>query len=168
MTSFTRRLSIPELSERVLQMAKTGVYRESVFEALQPLATKQQIRKAIAHAKRFGLHSVASLRDAELGTYYQLDETKYQAWKHKLHAPDYFGEDADLMQQVTQATQSVQRLLRAAKVLAGILGLLGAIGAVTGHGQLSLALFSSAIGVMGVWGLQRWIARSILSSRTDA
>jgi hypothetical protein len=161
MTNLTRRLSVPELSEQVLQMAMTGVYRESVFEALQPLATKQQIRRSIAHAKRFGLHSVASLRDAELGTYYQLDETKYQALKHKLHAPESFGEDAELVQRVTHATQIVQRMLMAATVLAGVLGLLSAIGGITGHWQASIALFSSAIGVVGLWGLQRWIATQL-------
>jgi hypothetical protein len=158
MTSLSRRLSVPELSEQVLQMAKTGVYRESVFEALKPLATKQQIRRSIAHAKRFGLHSVASLRDAELGTYYQLDETKYQAVKHKLHAPENFGDDAELVQRVTHATQTVQRMLSVAKGLATGLGLLSVVSGATGHWQIGIALFSSAIGVAGLWGLQRWIA----------
>ena len=68
----SRRASVPELSRQVLEMATTGVYRESIFEALQPLATKKSIRLAIAHAKQFGMYSVAELRDDVLGTYYQI------------------------------------------------------------------------------------------------
>ena len=48
-------------------MARTGVYRQSVFEAFRSMATQRQIRDAIAQAKQFGLYTVSSLRDAELG-----------------------------------------------------------------------------------------------------
>jgi hypothetical protein len=49
-----------DLTRRILEMATTGVYRGSIFEALAPIATQRQIRQAIAHAKQFGLHSVRS------------------------------------------------------------------------------------------------------------
>jgi hypothetical protein len=161
----SRRLSIPELSEQVLQMSKTGVYRESVFEALQPLATKQQIRRAIAHAKRFGLHSVPSLRDPELGTYYQLDDTKYQTLKHRLHAPESFGDDADLVQRVTQTTQTVQRMLLVAQAIATGLGCFSVVSGITGHWQVSLALGSSTIAVAGLWAAQRWLSKAIAPAK---
>ena len=48
MSQLAPRLSETELSQRILAMAKTGVYRESIFEAFRSLATKRQIRQAIA------------------------------------------------------------------------------------------------------------------------
>lgn len=153
----TRRLSVSELSEQILQMAKTGVYRESVFEALQPLATKRQIRTAIAHAKRFGLHSVASLRDGELGTYYQVDLVKYQANQHLLHRSDYLGKDADLLQRVTEAQQSVRKMLAFARGLTIVLGSLtvGYIG--LGSRQISLMLLGGTIAAGFLWAIQQSI-----------
>jgi hypothetical protein len=66
-------LSTAELRQRILEMAQSGVYRQSIFEALRPYARRRQISIAIASARRFGLHSVANLRDPQLGTYYELD-----------------------------------------------------------------------------------------------
>jgi len=76
MTLDTQRLSATELTGRILDMARTGVYRQSVFEAFRSMATQRQIRDAIAQAKQFGLYTVSSLRDAELGTYYQVEPAK--------------------------------------------------------------------------------------------
>jgi hypothetical protein len=86
MSPLAPRLSETELSQRILEMAKTGVYRESIFEAFRSLATKRQIRQAIAHAKQFGLYSVRDLRDEELGTYYQVDLAKYDSFQAALKA----------------------------------------------------------------------------------
>lgn len=155
MNGITRRLSISELSEQILEMAKTGVYRESVFEALRPLATQQQIRTAISHAKRFGLHSVAGLRDRELGTYYQLDLVKYQASQHLLHASQYLGKDADLLKRVAEAQESVRRMLALARGLAIVLGLASFSSAILGKSQVSLMLMSGTIAVVILWALQR-------------
>jgi hypothetical protein len=155
MSAIVRRLSVPELSQQILEMAKTGVYRQSIFEALRPLATQQQIRKAIAHAKRFGLHSIANLRDAELGTYYQVDLTQYQTQRHLLHSPAHFGEDADLLQRVTVSQQTIAQILGVARGLAIGLGVASLACGSLGWGQVSLSLLSGAIGVAFVWGLQR-------------
>lgn len=161
MNGITRRLSVPELSQQILEMAKTGVYRESVFEALQPMATKTQIRKAIAHAKRFGLHSVATLRDAELGTYYQTDWTKYQASQALLHSPAHFGEDAELVDRVTQATQAVDRMLTVARRLAGGLAIAGLTCWFIGQPQIGTGLVWGSISVAGLWALQRTFLKKI-------
>jgi hypothetical protein len=75
-----------DLTRRILEMATTGVYRGSIFEALAPIATQRQIRQAIAHAKQFGLHSVRSLRDGELGTYYQVEPQKYASFQTAIAA----------------------------------------------------------------------------------
>lgn len=155
MSVITRRLSVPELTEQILEMAKLGVYRESVFEALSPLATKKQIREAIAHAKRFGLHSVADLRDAELGTYYQLDVAKFQALQHTIHSPVHLGSDADLMQRVTNAATAVERMLTIAKSLSLLLLIGAGVSLFTGHGQLGLELLSAAIAGLSIWFLQK-------------
>lgn len=161
MDVITRRLSVLELSQRIIEMAKTGVYRESVFEAFQPLATKQQIREAIAHAKRFGLHSVANLRDSELGTYYQVDWVKYQSLQAQLHSPVHLGKDAELVQRVTEATSAVQRMLAIAKGLTIALGISSMLGFLSGQEHLSFGLLSATIGATVVWKWQQWLLRSL-------
>ncbi|HEY9647722.1 MAG TPA: hypothetical protein V6C88_15205 [Chroococcidiopsis sp.] len=155
MRSISRRLSVPELTQQILDMGQTGVYRESVFEALRPLATKKQITQAIAHAKRFGLHSVATLRDAELGTYYQVDRVKYQASQHLIHSPSHFGQDADLSQRVVESTETVRRMLAVVKVLAIALTVVGMVCLGAGQAQLSYGLLSGALSAALVWLLQR-------------
>ncbi len=159
MSIITRRLSVPELSQQILEMAKVGVYRESVFEALQPLATKKQIGAAIAHAKRFGLHSVASLRDDELGTYYQVDLVKYQSLAHAIATPANLGDDADLIERVMDATSAVQRMLTIAKSLAILLGVVGVICLLEDRHQLGTGLLSGAISASGIWALQRSLVK---------
>jgi hypothetical protein len=155
MNEITRRLSVSELSEKILEMAKTGIYRESVFEALRPLATKQQIRTAITHAKRFGLHSVASLRDRDLGTYYQLDLVKYQENHRLLHASEYLGKDADLLKRVTEAQQAVRRMLALARGLAIVLGISSLSCALAGERQISVMLLSGTVATGVLWALQQ-------------
>lgn len=75
-------LSTSELRQRILEMAQSGVYRQSIFEALRPYARRRQISIAIASARRFGLQSVANLRDPQLGTYYELGETDWSFDSH--------------------------------------------------------------------------------------
>jgi hypothetical protein len=159
MNLITRRLSVPELSQQILEMAKTGVYRESVLEALSPLATKRQIRQAIAHAKRFGLHSVASLRDAELGTYYQVDLVKYRSLQHTVLSPVHYGDDAELVQRVSVATQALQRMLWVSQGLAIALVLFGIVCMAIGQKQASFGLLSSALSVAVVWLVQRSLSK---------
>jgi hypothetical protein len=149
--------STSDLSQKVLEMATTGVYRESVFEALQPLATKPQIRAAIAHAKRFGLHSIASLRDPELGTYYQLDLAKYQKLRGALHQPTHLGTDADLTQRLTHATQTTQRMLLLVRSITGLWAFLSLLCWVAGWGWVSGGCLWAAVGTGIVWGVQQKI-----------
>jgi len=170
MTSSSRIASIPELSQRILDMAKTGVYRESVFEALQPIATKKSIRLAIAHAKKFGLHSVADLRDEVLGTYYQLDMQTYNSLRHALNASvihesvphesvPHAGES--LRKQAIATTQALDRLDRvliAAKGFALAL-FLGGLGCwVIGQRDGCAGLLIASASVAGTWALQKRLA----------
>lgn len=158
---FTHRLATSELSQKILDMATTGVYRESIFEALQPLATKKQIREAITHAKRFGLQSVASLRDPELGTYYQLDAAKYQALQHALHSAVHLGKDGELVQRLSEATQMLERIVAVAQSLAGLLSLLTMLCWVSGWHSFSLGLGSAALSAIVLWQLQRQLAKKL-------
>lgn len=152
-----RRLSGAELTEQILEMAKTGVYRESVFEALRPVATKRQIREAIAQSKQFGVHSVASLRDEALGTYYQLDLVKYRSLQSKIHTPAAQLEPGELLRQYELITHRMNLVLGIAQAVAIALFVTG-IGCVFGgQTQLSFGLLSSATGVALVWGMQRLI-----------
>lgn len=161
----TQRLSVSELSQKILEMATTGVYRESVFEALQPTATKKQIRAAIAHAKRFGLCSVASLRDPELGTYYQLDAAKYQALKHALHSSAHLGKDAELVQRLTAANQTLQQVLLIAQSFSVALLGLGLLCWFSGWQQLGHEALSAAVGAILIWGVQWRLLQN--SKRSD-
>lgn len=159
-------LSPLDLTDRVLAMAKTGVYRQSVFEALGPVATRRQIRDAIAQAKQFGLYTVSALRDDELGTYYQVDPSHYESFQTAskvLGAALGPGQPpTDLAAQVYDAHRALQAMLTA--VAGGTLGL-GALGGwclLDGQTQLGRGLWLGAAIAGGLWGVQRWIARRVL------
>jgi len=149
-TSISRRLSIPELSERILEMAKTGVYRQSIFEALSPLATKKNIRLAIAHAKSFGLHSVADLRDDGLGTYYQVDLTQYHAHHPVLNSPLIQDDPIHAVQVAHTLLHRVKWVVRLSMASTLLLVILGAGCGVMGYGQLSGGLELGALIVAGM------------------
>jgi hypothetical protein len=157
----TRKFSVPELSQRILEMASTGVYRESIFEALQPVATKKQIREAIAHAKRFGLGSVASLRDPELGTYYQLDQSKYKSLQHLLYSPACLGKDSELTQRLTNANQTIQHMLIAASSFGVLFGLFGVLCWISGWHQVGTGLLGAAVSALVLWQFQRQVAQNL-------
>ncbi|NJN57968.1 MAG: hypothetical protein HC879_10950 [Leptolyngbyaceae cyanobacterium SL_5_9] len=161
MSILARRPSVVELSQRILDMAKTGVYRESVFEALHPVATKKQIREAIAHAKKFGLHSVASLRDEELGTYYEVDLVKLRSLEHTIPASIPTTKPAELTKQTTDAIVTIRLMLTAAKGVAIALTLIGFAYLLTGKQQASFGLFSSAASAAGLWMLQKAFAKKV-------
>lgn len=157
----TQRLSTSALSQKILEMATTGVYRESVFEAFQPIATKKQIREAIAHAKRFGLYSIADLRDSDLGTYYQLDAAKYQALQHALHSPIHLGKDAELVQRLTQANQTLSRLVSLTRSFALLLIGSGLAAWYTGWHSIGFGLLSAALATIVLWQVQRQFTKSL-------
>ncbi|NJL35368.1 MAG: hypothetical protein HC840_15100 [Leptolyngbyaceae cyanobacterium RM2_2_4] len=161
MSTIARRPSVVELSQRILDMAKTGVYRESVFEALYPVATKKQIREAIAHAKKFGLHSVASLRDEELGTYYEVDLVKLRSLEHTILSSVPASKSTELTKQTTDAIVTIRLMLTAAKGAAIALTLIGFAYLLTGKQQASFGLFSSAASAAGLWMLQKAFAKKV-------
>ncbi|HSM81868.1 MAG TPA: hypothetical protein VLS96_09285 [Nodosilinea sp.] len=150
-----------DLTDRVLAMAKTGVYRQSVFEALGPIATRRQIRDAIAQAKQFGLYTVSALRDDELGTYYQVDPTNYESFQA---AAKTLGArpPADLAAQVVATHQALRAMLTTVAGGTVGLGLLGGWCLLDGHTQLGRGLWLGATVAGGLWVAQRWIARRVL------
>jgi len=158
MTVITKRASVSELSQQILQMAKTGVYRESVFEALQPLATKKQIRLAIAYAKQFGLHSVAAFRDQELGTYYALDIQRYESLKKAIGTQLVPEDDLDVMTQLVDTTVTVRLMLATVKSLVLVFLLGSALCLITGQQHISLGLVIAAVSAGLIWTLQKAIA----------
>ncbi|HEY9622841.1 MAG TPA: hypothetical protein V6C78_20960 [Crinalium sp.] len=162
MSAIAKRSSVSELTHQILEMGQTGVYRESVFEALAPLATKKQIRLAIAHAKKFGLHSVASLRDAELGTYYQVDVAKYQSLKHAITSSVVTDDEGDVVAKLVDVTLTVKLMLATAKGLAIALLVSGVACSLVGRQQLGLGLLVSAASSGGLWLLQKNVARKII------
>lgn len=160
MSQFAPRLSETELSQRILEMAKTGVYRESIFDTFRSLATQRQIRQAIAHAKQFGLYSVRDLRDEELGTFYQVDLAKYQSFQAALKAAVPLPAGDDLAAQMLAATQAIRMMLAIAGSSAFILLIIGALCLLTGHLQSGRLAWVSAVSVGGIWLLQQRWART--------
>ncbi|NJP09904.1 MAG: hypothetical protein HC866_10815 [Leptolyngbyaceae cyanobacterium RU_5_1] len=162
MSEIARRLTVAELSQRILEMAKTGVYRASVFEAFQPVATKKQISQAIRHAKQFGLHSVAKLRDVELGTYYQVDAVKCQSLQQIVRTTVPLESPEDLLKRTTTALLTIQRMLAVAGGGAIALFGIGLFCLITSKPQLGLGLLTSAASAIGVWVLQKAVAKRAL------
>jgi hypothetical protein len=155
------QLSDLELTQRILDMAKTGVYRESILEALQPVATQRQIRSAITQAKQFGLHSDRTLRDAELGTYYQVDLRRHQAFQAAIAAAIPL-ENTDIASQILLTTQALRRMLVVAGGSAIALFLVGGVCLVTGHLASGRLAWLSALSIGGIWVVQKALTRSLV------
>ncbi|MDB9524488.1 hypothetical protein PN498_00685 [Oscillatoria sp. CS-180] len=159
MPEIAPRLSETELSQRILDMAKTGVYRESIFEAFQSLATKRQVSSAIAHAKQLGLYSVSSLRDPDLGTYYQVDLAKYQSLQAALKANIQISASDDLAAQILITTQTIRAMLVISGGFTLVLVISGGFLLLTGHLQSGRFAWVGAACVGGVWSLQQYWTR---------
>ncbi|MBW4482497.1 MAG: hypothetical protein KME14_08135 [Tildeniella torsiva UHER 1998/13D] len=151
-----------DLTDRVLTMAKTGVYRQSVFEALGPIATRRQIRDAIAQAKQFGLYTVSALRDDELGTYYQVEAASYESFQAASKALAASAPAENLAAQVVATHDALQAMLTT--VASSTLGfaVLGGWCLLDGQTQLGRGLWLGAMVAGGLWSVQRWIARRVL------
>lgn len=161
MTGITRRLTVIELTQRILEMAKTGVYRESIFATFQSLATKDQIRQAIRQAKQFGLYSVATLRDDQLGTYYQLDAVKFAALQPTLKTSLPLAE-GDVLQRMTEAVVTVRLMLVIAGGGALCLFGVGLFCILANHSGMGWGLVAGSFSAIAIWVLQRAIAQKLL------
>ncbi|MBM0741967.1 hypothetical protein JOY44_10070 [Phormidium sp. CLA17] len=163
MTSeISRRLAVAELSERILEMAKTGVYRTSIFEAFQPVATKRHISLAIRHAKRFGLHSVAKLRDEDLGTYYQLDAVKYQALQHTMQSVVPLESDEAVLKRMTDAVTTVKLMVMVVGGSAIALFSSGFVCILLGKASLGSGFLTAGATAIALWLLQKNLAKKIV------
>lgn len=158
----SQRLSTPELTGRILEMAQTGIYRESIFETFRPVATKRQIRSAIAQAKQFGLYSVASLRDGELGTYYEVERSQYQIFQEALRTSLPLAAGEDLGQQFMNTTRAIRAMLVVAGGSALGLFAVGSVCLLSGQTQSGSTLWLGAVLAGGLWIVQRSIARKTL------
>jgi hypothetical protein len=124
------------------------------------MATKKQISQAIRQAKQFGLHSVASLRDTELGTYYQLDEVKYRSLQSTLKAA-LFNLEVDPLQQATEAMLTVKLMLAIAGGLTITLAGLSVFCFFTGHWQMGWETVAGTISALGIWSVQKALAKKL-------
>ena len=158
----SRRASVPELSGQVLEMATTGVYRESIFEALQPLATKKNIRLAIAHAKQLGMYSVAELRDDGLGTYYQIDIAQYRVSREALQSPLAPDDPAEAVQLATDIFSTMHWVVRLTLFTGILLASIGLSCSWFEYGHLRGGLLLSAGIVLAIWHLQRRLLSTFL------
>jgi hypothetical protein len=148
-----------ELSQRVLAMAKTGVYRESIFEALQPLASKRQIREAIAIAKSFGLRSDPKLRDPELGTYYQVSLQQYEAFETALQMALAPGAWQDPATQLVAMTVALRQMVRLVGITALALLVIGSLYILSNQLTTGALFCSAALCAGGIWAVQKRLAK---------
>lgn len=162
MTLETQRLSATELTGRILDMARTGVYRQSIFEAFRSMATQRQIRDAIVQAKQFGLYTVPSLRDEELGTYYQIEPAKYKSFLQVSKTGIAPQTSEDLADYMVRTNQAIRTMLTAVAGCTVGLGLTGGWCLLSGQLQTGRLLWLGALVAGGLWGVQRTIAKKVL------
>lgn len=155
-----------ELTGQILNMAQTGVYRESLFETFRPIATKKQVSAAIALAKQFGLRSDPTLRDAELGTYYHVDISKVESFQTTLQNLTKSGVELsvgdDVSQRLDTAVQTVRLMLVISKLSAIALTLIGSGYLIIGKPETAAVWWTSALCVGGIWLWQKTVAKSLL------
>ena len=153
--ALTIQLSTNELTGRILEMAQTGVYRESLFEAFHSMATKKQVKASIMLAKQFGLRSDPSLRDAELGTYYQVDPTKVESFQLAIQNSITLQPGDDLAQRVVLATRTVKLMLMVSGSSAIALLFIGSTYILSGKAEAAAAWWTSALCAGGIWLWQK-------------
>lgn len=151
-----------ELTGRILDMAQTGVYRESLFDTFKPVATKKQIKAAIALAKQFGLHTDPTLRDTELGTYYQADLHKVTAFQTAIQNSVQLSAGDDMAQKMLIATRTVKLMLVVSGGGAIALLLLGTSYLLAGKSEAAAIWWTSALCTGGIWLWQKNVAKPLL------
>lgn len=156
------RLSMNELTGRILEMAQTGVYRESLFETFRPMATKKQVKGAIALAKQFGLQSDPSLRDEELGTYYQVDPQRVQSYQSVVGSSLMLKAGDDMAQRVQVAMQTVKMMLVVSGGSAIALTATGCGYVLSGKTEAAAIWWTSALCAGGIWLWQKNVAKPML------
>jgi len=157
------QLSMNELTGRILEMAQTGVYRESLFETFRSIATKRQVKESIALAKQFGLRSDPTLRDADLGTYYQVSPDKVRSFQIAI-AQNALTLNAgdDLAHQVQLAMRTVKLMLLVSGASAIALLLIGSSYVLAGKTETAVAWWTSALCASGIWLWQKNVAKPLL------
>ena len=158
----TAQISLNDLTGRILDMAQTGVYRESLFETFRPVATKRQVKEAIALAKQFGLHSDPTLRDTELGTYYQVDPLKVKSFQNAIQHSIVLSAGDDMAQRVYAATRTVKLMLVVSGASAIALLLLGSTYVLAGKAEAAAIWWTSALCAGGIWLWQKKVAQPLL------
>ncbi|MEM9163250.1 MAG: hypothetical protein AAGC54_09295 [Cyanobacteria bacterium P01_F01_bin.4] len=158
MTALSTRLSVTDLSQRILEMATTGVYRESLFDTFKPVATKRQIRDAIALAKQVGLRSDPTLRDTDLGTYYLVDPQTLASFQTTAQSVA-FEAGEDISARILEMTRTLQIMIRVASGGAIALLLCGGLCILRGQAATAAVFWSSALCAAGIWGIQKQMAK---------
>ncbi|MEO1590829.1 MAG: hypothetical protein AAFU71_06015 [Cyanobacteria bacterium J06632_22] len=152
----------PELSQRILEMAATGVYRESIFEAFKPLATKKQISSAIALAKQFGLRTDASLRDPELGTYYHADPEQVQQYQALTTTAITLSEGDDVAARMSATVQALHAMVTIAGAVTVVLVVIGSLCVLSGRLINGAVVYCSAFWTGIIWLVQRQLMQKAL------
>ncbi|MEM7066180.1 MAG: hypothetical protein AAF572_23815 [Cyanobacteria bacterium P01_B01_bin.77] len=162
MTQNLAQLQEVELSQRILEMAKAGVYRESLFEAFSGVASKRQVRTAIATAKQFGLRSNPTLRDPDLGTYYHIDPRQYDSFQTLMESAISPVATDDVATRLRKLTEAVQILVRVSGGVAISLLVSGSLCVLNGKLTLTAIIWSASLAVGLVWMLQKLLVGSLL------
>lgn len=161
-TEMMTQLSMNELTGRILEMAQTGVYRESLFDAFKPVATKKQIKEAIALAKQFGLSTDPTLRDTDLGTYYQADIQKVNSFQTAIQNSVTLSAGDDIAQKMLLATRTIRLMLVVSGGGAIALLFIGLSYLFTGKTEAAAMWWTSALCTGGIWLWQKNVAKPLL------
>ena len=156
------QISMNELTGRILEMAQSGVYRESLFETFRPMATKKQVKGAIALAKQFGLYTDPTLRDPELGTYYQADLKQVESFQTTIQNSIVLSAGDDLAQQLQTAMRTVRLMLLVSGFSAIALTIIGSSYLITGKSETAAVWWTSALCAGGIWLWQKNVAKPLL------
>ena len=151
-----------ELSQRILEMAATGVYRESIFETFKPLATKKQISSAIALAKQFGLRTDARLRDPELGTYYHADPEQVHQYQALTTTAITLTAEDDVAQRMKIAVQTLHAAVSIAGAVTIVLVVIGSLCVLSGRLINGAVVYCSAFWTGMIWLIQRQLIQKAL------
>ena len=154
-----------ELSQRILEMATAGVYRESLFDTFSGVASKRQVRAAIATAKQFGLRSNPALRDTDLGTYYHIDPKQYDSFPPLIESAISPVSTDDVATRLLKLTEAVQILVRVSGGVAISLLVGGSLCVLNGKLAMAAIVWSAAMAVSLVWMLQKLLVGSLLETK---
>ena len=142
--------------------AKVETWSSEILEMADEQFHLGELERAIATAKQFGLRSNPTLRDTDLGTYYQIDPQQYASFRTLLEAAISPVSTDDVATRLRKLTEAVQILVRVSGGVAIALLISGSLCVLNGQLTLAAITWSASLAVSLVWMLQKLLVGSLL------